>query len=39
MAENKVNFTAEHKTELEGLFLKLSFGGEMLAGVFGAKDP
>ena len=31
-----INFTAEHRDELNKLFLDLAFGGEMLSGKFGA---
>lgn len=32
---NQVNFTEDHKKELEGLFVNLSFEGVQLAGKFG----
>lgn len=36
MSETKTNFTAEHQSQLEKLFLKLSFKGAVLSGKFGA---
>lgn len=38
MTNFKINFTAEHKTKLEKLFLSLSFTGHMLSGKFGANS-
>lgn len=36
MAKSKVNFSADHKAELNKLFLSLSFAGHVLTGKFGA---
>ena len=33
-----INFTEEHKSKLEALFLKLGFKGAVLAGKFGANN-